>query len=120
TPAIVPNAFALEALIEGYEIFEDKAYLAAAKEIGECITSGLNRTIETDDELCFSYTPVDHQVIFNASLLAGECLARLGSIAGNDEYLAMAAKTARFVVRCQSQKGSWAYGEGSRQKWVDN
>ena len=120
TPAIVPTAFASQALIEAYEIFTDEKYLTAAGEICDFILTQLNRPVETDDEVCFSYTPVDHEIIFNASLLAGESLARVGAITGNAEYLEMAAKTVRFAVRQQRGDGAWAYGTGAKQGWVDN
>lgn len=120
TPAIVPTAFASQALIEAYRVFEDEKYLSAAVEICDFILAGLNRSNETDDETCFSYTPLDHSIIFNASLLAGECLARVGAITTNSEYLDMAAKTARFVIRRQRDDGGWAYGANAKQSWVDN
>ena len=120
TPAIVPTAFASQALIEAYQIFKDEKYLTVASEICNFILTKLNRPVETGDEVCFSYTPVDKSVIFNASLLAGESLARVGAITGNTDYLEMAAKTARFVCRRQRGDGSWIYGAKESQGWVDN
>lgn len=120
TPTIVPTVYAAQALIEAYELFDEDRYLTVAEEICGFITTGLNRPVETEDELCFSYTPLDRSVIFNASLLAGECLARVGVITSNEEYLALAAKTARFVIRRQRQDGAWAYGDSVRHKWVDS
>src|ERR1043166_878348 len=110
TPAVVPTAFASQALVEAYQAFGDESYLAAATQICEFVLSGLNRPVETDDEVCFSYTPLDNSIIFNASLLAGESLSRVGAITGSTEYLEMAAKTARYVVRHQRSDGGWVYG----------
>ena len=120
TPAIVPTAFASQAFIEAYSTFSDAKYLTAASEICDFILNNLNRILETDDEICFSYTPVDKNVIFNASLLAGESLARVGAITGNAEHLRMAAKTVRFVTRRQRSDGAWVYGAKDSQGWVDN
>ncbi len=120
TPAVVPTSFASLALIEAYHIFNDQRCLTAAGDICEFILNGLNRTHETEDEVCFSYTPVDHAVIFNASLLAGESLARFGAESQNREYLEMAAKSVRFVIRRQRQNGSWTYGGNAAQGWTDN
>ena len=120
TPAIVPTAFASQAFVEAYEALADERYLTVAMEICDFVRSGLNRPVETDDELCFSYTPLDQSVIYNANLLAGECLARVGAITGNAEYFEIAAKTARFVVRRQRSDGAWGYGENSKQAWADN
>ena len=120
TPAIVPTAFACKALIEAHHTLGDKKYLQSASEICEFILSELGRPVETDDELCFSYTPRDHSVIFNASLLAGECLAVVGAMTGNNPYLELASRTARFAVRRQRADGAWPYGMGQNQGWVDN
>ncbi len=120
TPAIVPTAFAQHAFVEAYEASGDEQFLKAATEICSFILTGLNRSNETDDEVCFSYTPIDHTGILNANLLAGECLARIGAATGNEEYLKMAAKTVRFVIRRQNSKGAWVYGVGEKQVWVDN
>ncbi len=75
TPAVVPTAFASQAFVELFDVCGDEKYLDAAKEICGFILNGLNRSVETDDEVCFSYTPIDKGIIFNASLLAGESLA---------------------------------------------
>lgn len=120
TPAIVPTAFASQALIEAYRVFEDEEYLRLAGEICNFILDGLNRPVETADEICFSYTPTDRGLIFNASLLAGESLARVGSITGDQSYLTAAEKTVRFVIRHQRGDGAWAYGANAAQGWIDN
>lgn len=120
TPAIVPTAFTNQALIEAYEAIGDESYLNAADETCRFILSSLNRPVETDREICFSYTPVDNSMIFNASLLAGESLARVGSITSNGEYMNMAAKTVRFAIDRQRNDGAWSYGEDASQGWVDN
>ncbi|MEO6590328.1 MAG: delta-aminolevulinic acid dehydratase, partial [Pyrinomonadaceae bacterium] len=62
TPTIVPTAFAAQALIEAYKLFGDEMYLETAKEICEFILSDLNRSFESKDEICFSYTPLDKTV----------------------------------------------------------
>jgi hypothetical protein len=120
TPAIVPTAFASKALIEAYQVFDDSNYLDAAVAVCTFILGDLNRPVETGDEVCFSYTPLDKSIVYNASLLAGETLAEVGAITGNAEYLEMAAKSARFVLRRQRGDGAWVYGSNTNQAWVDN
>src|SRR6185295_16924808 len=75
TPMIVPTAFAARALLQAAEAFTDQQYLQLARSSCEFILHDLRRTVETDDELCFSYSPIDQTHIFNASLLAAETLA---------------------------------------------
>lgn len=120
TPTIVPTAFAARAFVESYELFKDENHLETAVEICEFIYTDLNRVHESADEICFSYTPLDHSVIYNASLLAGETLASVGAITKNENYLTLAAKSARYVARRQEPGGAWAYGSKLRHRWIDN
>jgi len=120
TPTIVPTAFAAQALLEAYELFADEKYLETARGICAFITEDLNRIDESSDEICFSYTPIDRNVIFNASLLAGEVLAKTGAILNDENYLELAKKTANYVIKRQKENGSWLYGAGLKYGWVDN
>jgi hypothetical protein len=120
TPTIVPTAFAAQAFLEGFELFADERYLETAREICRFITEDLNRIGENGDEVCFSYTPLDKNVIFNASLLAGEVLAKTGAILQDENYLELAKKCANFVIKRQAANGSWIYGAQSKHAWVDN
>lgn len=120
TPTIVPTAFAAQALIEAYTVFNDKIYIETAGQVCRFIVEDLNRIDETENEVCFSYTPIDKTVVFNASLLAGECLANVGVLTQSQEYLSLAEKTARYVLHRQSENGSWIYGANSHHQWVDN
>jgi hypothetical protein len=123
TPTVVPTAFAVRALVEAAETFGGDApdtYLDAARGAGAFILRDLNRSEESADEVCFSYTPLDRTRVFNASLLAGEALAAVGRLTGEDELLQESLRAARYVVRRQRADGSWAYGAASYQGWADN
>jgi hypothetical protein len=122
TPAVVPTAFAVRALTEAAEHFRHASvdYLEAARGACEFILRGLGRSVETEREVCFSYTPLDRTRVFNASLLAAEALASVGALTGERELLDYAARAARYVVRRQRGDGSWAYGEEGFQSWADN
>ena len=116
TPTIVPTAFASQAFAEGAAGFNDARYTDAVQQIASFAATRLNRQVETDDEICFSYTPIDESQIFNASLLAGECLTR----SDDPEHHELARKAVNFVVRRQRVDGAWSYGGGDHQAWVDN
>ena len=122
TPTVVPTAFAVRALVEASTVFGDEGgeYLRAARGACEFILRGLNRSVETGEELCFSYTPLDWTRVFNASLLAAEALASVGELTGEVELKDTALRAARYVVRRQRADGSWAYGADSYQTWADN
>jgi hypothetical protein len=120
TPTVVPTAFAARALVEAARDFKEDAYLRVARRVCDFILRDLARTVETPDEVCFSYTPLDRSRIFNASLLACETLAEVGARTGERELCAWALRGARYVARRQRTDGSWAYGEQGFQGWTDN
>jgi hypothetical protein len=131
TPTVVPTAFAVRALVEGVQTLGTPGeegtvsgdvwlYLTAATAACRFILERLNRSDETDEEVCFSYTPLDRTRVFNASLLAGEALAAVGAVTGPKTWPDYALRAARYVGRRQRADGSWAYGADSYQSWADN
>jgi hypothetical protein len=120
TPTIVPTAFAARALIEAAEIFKDDRYLETARSTCEFILNDLIRSLDSDAELCFSYSTHAKTRIYNASLLAGETLAAVGAATKEAELCNMAIRATRYVTNRQRGDGAWTYGEESNQAWVDN
>lgn len=131
TPTVVPTAFAVRALVEATKTLDTPGeegtvsnavwpYLTAATSACRFILGRLHRSDETDEEVCFSYTPLDRTRVFNASLLAGEALAAAGAVTGPKTWHDYALRAARYVVRRQRADGSWAYGADSYQSWADN
>ncbi len=120
TPTIVPTAFAARALCEAAEVLSRDEYLPFARTICDFILNDLNRSEETGDEVCFSYSPLDRTRVFNASLLAGETLASVGRMLAEQSLIDWGRRAALYVVRRQQQDGSWAYGADSHQSWADN
>jgi len=70
--------------------------------------------------VCFSYSPLESNAIFNASLLAGEALAVVAKHSEKQSLIDWANRAAIYVGRRQRQDGSWAYGADSHQSWADN
>src|SRR5437762_4954830 len=87
TPTIVPTAFAARALVEAAEVLSRDEYLPFARTVCDFILNDLNRSQETGDEVCFSYSPLDRTRVFNASLLAGEALAVVGKSLGEQSLI---------------------------------
>lgn len=120
TPTIVPTAFAARALLESAEALGNKDLLPFARTACDFILNDLHRSAEASDEVCFSYSPLDHSRVFNASLLAGEILATVGNASAEPSLCDWAMRAARYVVRRQQPDGSWSYGGDGYQLWVDN
>ncbi len=124
TPTIVPTAFAARALLEGRREFGDESYLRLARRAATFVMRRLPRNVETADEICFAYSPIDRTRVFNASLLAGELLAGVASEIDDKEesreLCDAAMRAARYICRRQHADGSWAYGADDYQSWADN
>jgi hypothetical protein len=119
TPNIICTTFAGNALIDAYNKFADNKYLDMAISAGDFLLNGLNIT-RTNDELCFSYTPIDWGQVHNANLLGAAFLSRLYSITHEKKFLEPACRAVQFSIRRQHEDGSWPYGEDKTQKWIDN
>lgn len=119
TPTIVTTAFVAEALLQCYEHQPSEELLVALTHAADYILKDVGQ-VRTGDGLCFSYSEGDKQIVFNASLLGASYLAKLGELLGEDPYTNAAREAARFVVKHQAANGSWAYGLGSTQQWVDS
>jgi polysaccharide biosynthesis protein VpsJ len=143
TPASVVTAFVAHGLLDVAESLErvaargglsgtgaapgvDEAGVAArmlnglAGEAGVFLGGCLERIPGEDGTFCFSYTPLDRRGVHNASLLTASVLARLASrgASGGDADAALAA--ARYTAARQRADGSWPYGIGRRDGWVDS
>jgi hypothetical protein len=120
TPTAVPTAFAARAFIDAARAFGDESYSQSARSACDFILGDLNRSEESANEVCFSYSPLDRTRVFNASLQAGEVLASVGALTGEKDLVDWGLRAARYVVRRQNDDGSWAYGVDGYQSWADN
>ncbi len=120
TPTVVPTAFAARALIEASHEFPNEEYANTARSVCDFLLRDLPRTVDTETELCFAYTPNSHTRIFNASLLAAEVLASVGQKTNDSTLCATAERAARYVINQQQPDGSWTYGTEPAQSWIDN
>lgn len=118
-PNIICTTFAGNALLDVYDKFADSAHLDMAISAGNFLLKGLNVT-RTDDESCFSYTPLDHGQVHNANLLGAAFLSRLYSLTQEKNFLEPAKSAVRYSIRRQNADGSWPYGEDKTQRWIDN
>jgi hypothetical protein len=122
-PAFQPNAIATifcgNALLDMAQTGGSGAR-EMAESAGRFIVARLNRSVDTASELCFSYTPWDRTRIYNSSALAGAFLTRLGVHGHNSEYVEIAKRCMRYLCREQRPDGSWFYGAGRLQRWIDS
>lgn len=114
-PTIVITAIVANAFLDLYEITHDKSYLQIAQSSCDFILNDLNIT-ESEDGICFSYTPLDHHIVHNANLLGAGLLARVYSLTGDANLIQYSRKAFEFSVQHQEENGSWAYSENLKSK----
>jgi hypothetical protein len=123
-PAFSPHAIATvfggQALLDLAEVTGDEEAAEMALSAGRFIVSRLNRTVDTALDLCFSYTPLDRGRVYNSSALVAAFLARLEAHLGFVGGCELARRVMHYLASEQAKDGSWFYGAGRMQKWIDN
>jgi hypothetical protein len=119
-PNLVCTAFVADALLHAYEHCRRPRYLAMATSAAEYIIDKLYWS-DSCSIAGFAY-PLStvHNQVHNANLLAGALLCRISRHTGERRFLTPALKAVRYSVSRQAEDGSWRYGEGRSQGFVDN
>ncbi len=122
-PAFSPNSiatvFCAQALLDHAETFHDRDSRSIALSAADWLAHRLNRSVENEHQLCLSYTPHDRARIINNNALMGALFARIAVFPGLAHYGETARKLMQFVASGQSADGSWSYGLGRAQRWID-
>lgn len=120
TPTVVASSFAVEALLNAYEITKNKEYKDMALGTSTFVLEDLHRA-KVKDGFLFSYSAYSgNDTVFNASLLGARILLRCYEYTRNEEYKTIAQKAIDTCVEMQRDDGSWLYGLGKTQGWIDN
>jgi len=120
TPTVVATTYVSYALLDAYELFKNEAWLGYARSACDFVLNDLNRTYDSDQNFCFSYSPLDKTQVFNASLLGSRLLARVYSHTSEVALVEAAAKSVAFCCKQQKDNGAWAYGTLPFHQWIDN
>ena len=120
TPNVVCTAYAVEALMNAYEISGKQLFLDHALSSGDFIINNLNRTYTNDGHI-FSYSPLDgNNTVFNASLLGAKTLSHCYKYNNKNKYRKVALSAINACLKIQNENGSWYYGGLDVQKWIDS
>lgn len=120
TPTVVATVFIANALLDAYEITGDAKLLDTAEGSCQFIIKDLNRTYNSNGDFCFSYSPLDNSIVFNASLLGCRLLARVYSFTKDKILINEAKKSVNFCCSFQQENGSWSYGTLPFHQWIDS
>lgn len=118
-PNLVATVFAANALLDAHELGLGQRCLDAAASAGDYLAKELYW--EDGRQAGFAYPLPDIRVpIHNANFLGAALLCRLADVTGRREALSRALAVAEFSAVSQRDDGSWAYGVGRSQQWVDS
>ncbi|HOC61564.1 MAG TPA: hypothetical protein PKI96_00390 [Sedimentisphaerales bacterium] len=118
-PTIVNTSFIGHALLDCYAYTGLQQALDIAVPIKEFLLNDLHRTAE-GDSFCFSYTPVDTDVVHNANMLGASILIRLAEHASDSACEDAAWSSLAYSMRYQQEDGSWYYGNARSYRWIDS
>lgn len=119
TPTVVATGFVTNALFEYYRHSGNETAYKLCRSAVDFVRKDLNR-IEGQDGFCYSYSPRDRQVVFNATMKGARLLAQVYSVSGDSGLAEEARRTIAFVMQHQRQAGAWSYAHGDARQWVDN
>lgn len=120
TPTVVATSFVVEALLEAYQITKIESYLKTALSSADFILNDLNRIEKTGDLFMFSYSPLDKQAVYNATLLGSKTLSLIYSYDRKEEYKHSAFKSVKAVCNLQNPDGSFPHSDQVGQNWRDS
>jgi hypothetical protein len=121
TPNAVVTSFVAHAFMDLFEKTGEDLLLETVQNSIVFILKELNQ-FRDGNGLCFSYSPLDQSVIYNASALCLEVIARYCNLNGtkDGEWDDILASGVNFIKAEQNEDGSWFYGKQLVQHFIDH
>jgi len=123
-PAYQPTIVATGIISNGLYIAWKKLGIEEAKELViqccEFTEEHIHRSKENDESFCFSYSPFDHEKVFNASMKGARLMAQGYALTQNQEWKNLAKNAVAFVMKSQREDGAWVYSQRKSGAWIDN
>lgn len=107
-PSSVVTGFVCNGIFEYYKINNSSRVKDVLISASNFVLKDLNQ-FENDTGVCLSYTPMDNDICYNASLLAGEALALNYYFTKDKKYKEIIKKILDFVIARQHDNGKWDY-----------
>ena len=117
TPTVVNTSYIGRAFLKYYEVTQEKEALQIARSACDFILGDLNRK-ENERTVAFSYSPLDHYFVHNATALGASLLSAVYGKTGEEILVRVAKKAIQSVIDKQQPSGSWFYGESKTARGV--
>jgi len=119
-PTIVATGIIANGLYEAWTKLQSDPAAELLSSSADFVLKDLNRQTETDGSFCFSYSPFDKEMVFNASMKGVRLLSQAYQVNKNNEYITTAQNAVEWVMKHQDPDGAWVYSKRNTGKWVDN
>ncbi len=118
-PTVVATGFITNALFEYFQLSRDERARRLCISAADFVLNDLNKTWR-NGRFCYSYSPRDTQIVFNATMKGARLLAQVYSLTNEQKLADEARQTIEFVMAYQREDGAWSYSHGDKRTWVDN
>jgi hypothetical protein len=108
SPTIVVSVFVAKGIIEYHKSTQNPEAIMVLKSIAEFVINDLPQS-KDQSGICFSYSTIEKDCCYNASMLGSELMAYLYQVTNMEEYKELAIASAEFVVDKQKEDGRWNY-----------
>jgi len=108
SPTIVVSGFIAKGIFEYYQATKDPKAIESLESIGKFAWNDLKR-ISDSSGICMSYSTVQTDCCYNASMLGAELYAMLYSVTKKEEYSNRALDMTKYVLAKQQPDGHWNY-----------
>lgn len=119
-PTVVATSIITNALFEYWKLSKDKTVEAMILSSAEFVLNDLRRTTSPEGYICFSYSPFDNEMVFNASMKGARILAQAYHIHPDRRFSENADKAVSWLVTHQNSNGSWIYSRSKSGHRIDN
>jgi hypothetical protein len=119
-PNVVCTTFGANALLDLYDQSPEPRWLECAVSAAQYMVNDLYWS-DGASAAGFGYPlPSVQNQVHNANFLTAAFLCRVYRLTGDAMFREPALNAARYSASRQLENGSWHYGEGPAQNWVDN
>jgi hypothetical protein len=118
-PTVVATGIITNALFTHYRMTGNLKAFELCQSAGAFVIHDLNRTYQKGG-YCFSYSPLDRQIVFNGTMKGARLLTQIYSVTRDERLIVTASETVRFVMKNQASDGSWSYSKEDGRTWHDN
>lgn len=108
TPSVVVTGFICRALMAYWKVTQNPEVKGIIKSACEFVKNDVACTVNEQGR-CYSYTPIQRDLVVNASLLAAEILGYDDYLSGEKKYAKEVNEVIDYTLNVQNEDGSWYY-----------